>query len=736
MGINPHKMKKHFSKTAYLFIISFLVVWLSPIKTLQAQDKATWIWYPGDFEIWLSNKMQVRRTEREAVFPPLWQYYSPYALVTFQTEVDIPEPDEVKIYSEGSFQLLLDGVQVYGQPKSIKIPAGKHKISFKVYNQEVLPAIYIAGKYVKSDAYWKVTNEDKLWIDETGKAQQSGTPWVPVGTWNFDLPENKPSRFKLTTKPWNAKKIEKIEAGELVDFGKETFGYIKIHGLKGKGKIALYYGESREEALDTARCETLDHLYFNGNQPETYTHDGSKAFRYVRVQADETVKYDSISMLYEYLPLDYRGSFKSSDTLLNKIWDVSAYTMHLTSREFFIDGIKRDRWVWSGDAYQSYLMNYYLFFDSPSVERTLLALRGKEPVTAHVNIIMDYSLYWFVGVYDYYLHTGDTKFIKTFYPRMKSLMEFCLERRNKNGFLEPLDGDWVFIDWADGLPKTGEVSFEQMLLARSLEAMAVSAEIAGENEDQRYYHKVAEDLKTKLFEVFWDKKENVMKHQRIDGKMQDIVTRYANMFGIFFNYFNEEQKQSIKTKVLLNDEILKITTPYMRFYELEALCAMGEQKYVLKEMKDYWGGMLKEGATSFWEEYNPTKKGTEHLAMYGRPYGKSLCHAWGSSPIYLLGKYYLGVKPTAPGYSKYAVEPILGGLKWMKGEVPTPKGKISIDCSLTQIKVLSNQGVGTLKIKSLKMPKVNYGKVIKLKDQTYQISISPNKELVLDYKAL
>ena len=85
-----------------------------------------------------------------------------------------------------------------------------------------------------------------------------------------------------------------------------------------------------------------------------------------------------------------------------------------------------------------------------------------------------------------------------------------------------------------------------MLLARSLEAMAVSAKIAGENEDQKQYQKLSEDLKTKLFDVFWDKKENVMKHQRIDGKMQDIVTRYANMFGIFFNYFNEEQKQSIK----------------------------------------------------------------------------------------------------------------------------------------------------------------------------------------------
>ena len=697
---------------------------------------STWIWYPGDFEIWLSNKMQVRRTEREAVFPPLWQYYSPYSLVTFQTEIDIPEADEVEIYSEGPFQLLLDDVQIYGQPKSITIPAGQHKISLKVYNQEVLPAIYIKGKYVKSDASWKVTNEDKLWIDENGKAQQSGTPWMPVGSWNFDTPAHKPSEFKLATTPCNAKKTEKTATGELVDFGKETFGYIKIHGLKGKGKVALYYGESREEALDTAKCETLDHLYFDGNQPETYTHNGSKAFRYVLVQADPTIKYDSISMLYEYLPLDYRGSFESSDQQLNKIWDVSAYTMHLTTREFYIDGIKRDRWIWSGDAYQSYLMNYYLFFDSPSVERTMLALRGKEPVTAHINIIMDYSLYWFVGVYDYYLHTGNTTFIQTFYPRMKSLMDFCLQRRNKNGFLEPLEGDWVFIDWANGLPKTGEVSFEQMLLARSLEAMAVSAGIAGKEDDQKTYLKLAEDLKAQLFDVFWDNNENVMKHQRIDGKVQDIVTRYANMFGIFFNYFNEEQKQSIKNKVLLNDDILKITTPYMRFYELEALCAMGEQDYVLKEMKDYWGGMLNEGATSFWEEYNPNKKGKEHLEMYGRPYGKSLCHAWGASPVYLLGKYYLGIKPTAPGYSEYAVEPVLGGLEWMKGKVPTPGGEIDLYVSSSNIKVTSPIGTGTLKIKSKKSPVCNEGSFVSRGNNVYELTLEKGKSYDIEYQAL
>ena len=45
------------------------------------------------------------------------------------------------------------------------------------------------------------------------------------------------------------------------------------------------------------------------------------------------------------LPEEYRGSFKCNDEELNRIWEVGAYTMHLTTREFFIDGIKRDRWV-------------------------------------------------------------------------------------------------------------------------------------------------------------------------------------------------------------------------------------------------------------------------------------------------------------------------------------------------------------------------------------------------------
>lgn len=697
--------------------------------------KGTWIWYPGDFEIWLSNQVQNRRTDRGSFFPVFWKVDSHYPLIDFHNDFVCNAPEEVNIYVEGKYNVKLDGKPFEGTPTKITVPAGKHRINIKVFNQAHVPAIYVAGKTIFSDASWLATFEDKEWIDETGKTSDvSATQWLNAGSWNFNSPSEPPSVFRLPVRPMSAVSTVKNGNATLIDFGKETFGFVKLHGLRGNGNVTLYYGESKEEALSEKEAVTYDKLTLQQQAKLDSVMPLSKAFRYVNIIADAGVQLDSTSMLYEYADVKAIGGFKCSDEEINKIYDISKYTFELNTREFFIDGIKRDRWIWSGDAYQSYLMNYYLYFDLPGVTRTTLALRGKDPVTSHINTIMDYTFYWFMGIYDYYLYTGDKEFIKQFYPRMQSLMDYCMGRRNKDGFMEGLVGDWVFIDWADGLSKKGELSFEQLLLCRSLETMAVCAELTGKQNDAQKYRQQAESFKQKIFATYWSDAKKALVHSRIAGKQTDNVTRYSNMFAIFFDYFNAQQKQAVKQSVLLNDSIQKITTPYMRFYELEALCALGEQKYVLKEMKDYWGGMLKLGATSFWEEYNPAKKGAEHYAMYGREFGKSLCHAWGASPIYLLGKYYLGVKPTAPGYETYTVEPLLGGLKWMEGDVPTNKGKISVKCSTTEVKITSAAGTGTLRIRSTSKPKAQNAVVENKGGDLYEITINPNTTTTVQYK--
>lgn len=402
-------------------------------------------------------------------------------------------------------------------------------------------------------------------------------------------------------------------------------------------------------------------------------------------------------MDYEFMPEEEKGTFRCNDEELNRIWEIGAYTMQLTTREFFIDGIKRDRWVWSGDATQSYLMNYYLFNDNDMVKRTTWLLAGKAPITSHINTIMDYTFFWFNSVYDYYLYSGDRHFLTQIYPTMKTYMDYVLGRTDEDGMVEGMDGDWVFVDWADKpMDKHGQLAFEQILFRKSLEAIAAVAKLTGNDEEGNVYQEKADELGNKLMQFFWNDDKQALVHNRLNGKQSEDVFRYPNMFAIIFGYLDEERQQTVKNSVILNEDVLRITTPYMRFYELEALCMLNEQDKVMKEIKDYWGGMLKEGATSFWEKYNPDEHGTEKLAMYGRPYGKSLCHAWGASPIYLLGKYYLGVKPTKPGFEEYTIEPALGGLEWMEGTVPAPFGSIYVKMDGNSVTVKSDGGHGTL----------------------------------------
>lgn len=731
----------------------------------------TWIWYPGDYEIWLGNEMNNRRTERGAFFPPFWKTDSHYVVVEFSKKLNLAAPEEIEIAVEGRYNVKLDGKLQFGSPRKFMLPAGEHHLNIKVYNQATPPALFITGPTVNTDATWKVTFEDKEWIDESGKASDtSATLYMDAGYWNFNTADQKPSEFRLPTEPMEPVKQTEVKKGILIDFGKETFGYIRLHGLKGKGNINLYYGESPEEAMDTEYCETLDRLQLDNNivtdlalnvstdltlpasthsssdtaihsssdidntSIKDYTLINSKAYRYLYVEKSPSVHYERISMLYEFLPEEYRGSFRCNDEEINRIWHIGAYTMHLTTREFFIDGIKRDRWVWSGDAIQSYLMNYYLFFDSESVKRTIWLLRGKDPVTSHSNTIMDYTFYWFLSIYDYYMYSGDAAFVAQIYPRMQSMMEYVLGRTNTNGMVEGMTGDWVFVDWADGyLDKKGELSFEQVLFCKSLETMALCANLVEDTDGVQKYTRLADQLRAKVLPAFWNEAKQALVHNRVNGKQSDAVTRYSNMFSVFFGYLDDVKKKAIKNSVLLNDDILKITTPYMRFYELEALCALGEQEEVMKEMKAYWGGMLALDATSFWEKYNPEETGTAHLAMYGRPYGKSLCHAWGASPIYLLGKYYLGVQPIDAGYKAFSITPVLGGLKWMEGNVPTPNGDIKVYMDGQSIKVKATEGKGFVYFTSTSQPETNIGQIETLESNKYRLYVDTQKEVIITY---
>lgn len=111
-------------------------------------------------------------------------------------------------------------------------------------------------------------------------------------------------------------------------------------------------------------------------------------------------------------------------------------------------------------------------------------------------------------------------------------------------------------------------------------------------------------------------------------------------------------------------------------YELIAFCKLGDIGRAQTYIEEYWGGMLSLGATTAWEAFDPTQQGEKHLEMYGGKFEKSLCHAWGSGPIYLLARYIAGVQITEPGGRCFEVSPNRGKYQRFCATVPMRDGEV------------------------------------------------------------
>jgi len=121
-------------------------------------------------------------------------------------------------------------------------------------------------------------------------------------------------------------------------------------------------------------------------------------------------------------------------------------------------------------------------------------------------------------------------------------------------------------------------------------------------------------------------------------------------------------------------------------------------------MKEYWGGMLSRGASTFWEEFKPSDSEEEQYGMYGDKYGKSLCHAWGASPIYLIGRYFLGIKPKMAGYETFEAAPDIELLDCFSCEMPVNEGFIRMESDESVLSVFTNRDGGFLVIKDREYP--------------------------------
>ncbi len=645
-----------------------------------------WICYKGDWEIYLAEKVQTRRFQRDFPIAPFWRVDSPYHNVRFTHTFTLKADDTLKIESEGRISVAIAKPDpytfVYGFDGTLSLKAGEYELEIWVYNESGLPALKVSGNEIISDETWQC-GFNQFMMKDCGVC---------------DCGEFSPSEYRLPVREIFPISESDCDGGKLYDFGKMVMAYPTFTRCESAG-FRCYFGETKAEAMSDADCEQIDFFMPENGEHATVN---TQAFQFMRVITSSPY---SLSVYEEYDDTPIVFSFHAADELTEKIAEISRYTFSLCSREFYLDGIKRDRWIWAGDAYLGAKIDYYTAFDCAKIKRTVLALLGKSPVVTYINHIMDYTPYTFLTVKDYYEHTGDVAFLRQIFPMLCEHLRFVLSRRNESGFLYKQDNDWVHVDWNDELNTDGEVCFEQILLWAMLKAYGMISVAIGENADE--CEKIAAALKTEIDNVFWDEKRGVYRHSRINGKTGACVTAYANVFALLTGFADKNKKRKIINALKSDTDIPPITTPYMQAFLLSCLCEAGEFECVRQSLCAYFGNMAQTGTFTFWETYKIGEQKESATDMYGRPFGRSQCHIWGAGAILIIGKYFYGLRNDTEFGERFVLQPYLPAIENASVTLPLKHGKITVSYYGNTFSVRAEGQSGELLLSGKRYPLVS-----------------------------
>jgi len=346
------------------------------------------------------------------------------------------------------------------------------------------------------------------------------------------------------------------------------------------------------------------------------------------------------------------GSFQCDDEQLNRIYKTAVNTNSLCHQLALWDGIKRDRLPWVYDLYLAARGAYPLWTDFSVLRRSLIEL-GHTPEGSWINSMPDYTLWWFVAVWEYLLQRSDANFAEELAEDIQRHADWVGKNVDKNGFLRVRQ---AFVDW---VPKTEE---ESLISLHAVYAIA-----------RRSLQNISDVMPELGLTFDWPLPE-IPEEEFL--KASPVITK---VLGILSGYVSIEKAVEFLNSYELDDPISPCSA-----YLLACLYAdfdMPEKG--LDIIRSLWGGMLTRGATSFWEavrcEYPDDFH--KHLTTYTAysEYRMSLCHAWSSTPVEWFTRVLLGVNPAEPGYRE--VEIAIWAPESMKkceGTVSTPFGPIGV----------------------------------------------------------
>jgi len=470
-------------------------------------------------------------------------------------------------------------------------------------------------------------------------------------------------------------------AGVLLDFGREIQGHVELFtplaADKEPVRVRVRFGESVSEAMADLGERNAGNDHAVRDEVVTLPWLGTKTvgpsgFRFVRIDAVDAgrpVRLTQVRAVLGIRDVPRIGSFRSSDARLDRIWEVGADTVHLCMQDYLWDGIKRDRLVWIGDMHPEVATIHAVFGFNDVVPASLDLTRDVTPVTEWMNGISSYSMWWVIVHDDLWMHHGDRELLAAQQPYLGQLLERLAGLVGPDG-RERIDG-MRFLDWPSSPNAQGVTAGLQGLLVTTLDRGARLLDVLGDDRVAGLCREAAARARRVVPDVAGSKSGAAL---QVLAGMRD--------------------PEATARELLLRDGARGVSTFY-GLYVLEALAKAGEIDGALDLIRDYWGGMLDLGATTFWEDFDlawtgnagridelvPPNRQDIHGDFGGYCYEgfrHSLCHGWASGPTSWLSRHVLGVTPLEPGFTRARIEPRLGSLAWAEGAYPTPHGPIHV----------------------------------------------------------
>ncbi|RVT97340.1 hypothetical protein EOD41_18755 [Mucilaginibacter limnophilus] len=388
-----------------------------------------------------------------------------------------------------------------------------------------------------------------------------------------------------------------------------------------------------------------------------------------------------IRLVCQIRPTNYNGSFNCSDTMLTRIWYTGAYTVKLNLLQDHFGAIlmnRGDRISWTGDAHPAQAASMVAFGNYDFVKQNLVH------TSTQSNGIRSYALYWVLSLLDYYRYTGDTATLESYIDNVIAKLDDAYKVYGTNP-------DLLFFGWDERLG----AGFEHPNLPEPQNGYKMLSIRAWKE-----FASAMNQLDRKdLFDKYARYAEEKMQAIRKDEAWYRSYGLHASADAVNTGYLTAQEQHAVFKQSFTNRVNRISYSPFNQYFVIQAFSAMHQYDDGLDAIRDLWGGQIKYGGTTFFENYRPSWNAiiAKNGAVPSNQCGfTSLCHPWGAGVTKWLSEEILGIKPTSPGFESFQIMPHLGRtLTYVSGAVPTLKGEISASFNLLSGKCSFSVPAGT-----------------------------------------